>query len=163
MFPDPAHLSSTDMLLSVILASLIFGCISLLSACFNWVRYQRFGIAGAVLSGVGLILIGMAVWASVGFAAPRTESKPSDNTAVQHMIDEGNTRIIAALKDNNKEVIDHLQQFTKQMQADQDNIFSNIQSNILAMRTALSEQPAVTEQHGDTLPPTPKRRAAKKR
>lgn len=151
------------MLLSVILASLVFGCISLLSACFSWVRNQRFGIAGTVLSAVGLILIGMAVWASVGFAAPRPESKPSDNTAVQHMIDEGNTKIIAALKDNNEELSDHLQQFAKQMQADQDNVFSNIQNNILAMRTALNERPAVTEQHGDTSPATPKRRAAKKR
>lgn len=154
------------MLPLVLLASLIFGCISLLSACFHWVRNQRFGIAGAVLSVVGLVLVGMAVWAAAGFAAPRPESKPSDNTAVQRIIEDGNAKIIAALKENDKALTDQLQQFTKQIQADQDNIFSNIQSNILAMRMALTERPTVTEQprtEAGTSAAPAKRRSTKRR
>src|SRR3954453_4114824 len=151
------------MLISVILACLVVGCLAILSACFHWVRTQRFGTAGAVLSAVGLILVGMSVWASVEARAPKRETPPADNTAVQRSVEDGNTRTLAAVKESNKQLADQLQKSLKQAQADQEHLLSDIDSHILAIRTALSERPAPTQRSdGEPATGTGKRRAPAK-
>ena len=139
------------MLISVILACLVVGCLAILSACFHWVRTQRFGTAGAVLSAVGLILIGMSVWASVEARAPRAEIKPPDNTALQHLIEDGNARTLAAVKEADKQLDAKVQELAQKTHEEQERLLSEVQSQILAIRTALasgaSGATAATRQH----------------
>ena|ERR1044071_995545 len=142
------------MLALVILASLAVGCLAIASACFHWVRTQRFGVAGAVLSTVGLVLVGMSVWGSVEFRAPSSELKPASNTAVQQIVADANVKTLAAMKDNGKQLTDQFQQFAQQAQAEHDRVLSDIQSQILAIRTALSERPAPTPQRSGAEPLT---------
>lgn len=46
----------------VYLIALIMGSLSLLSTCYVWIKQQKFGTGGSVLSLVGVILIGLSVW-----------------------------------------------------------------------------------------------------
>ena len=142
------------MLALVTLASLLVGGIVIASACFHWVRAQRFGIAGGVLSAVGLILVGMSVWASVEARAPKPEITPADNTAIQRSIEDNNSKTLAALKDGNKQITDQLDQFLKQLQAGQERVLSDVESHILAIRTALTERPPPTPQRTGGEPST---------
>src|SRR3954449_6655655 len=147
------------MLISVILACLVVGCLAILSACFHWVRTQRFGTAGAVLSAVGLILIGMSVWASVEARVPRAEIKPPDNTALQHLIEDGNARTLAAVKEADKQLDAKVQELAQKTHEEQERLLSEVQSQILAIRTALAERPAPTPRPNNE----PATRPAKKR
>ncbi len=161
-----SHMGLTEMLPSAILSGIIFGCILLASACYHWVRNKMFGLAGVVLSTVGVVLFGMSVWASVEYGAPKVAAKPVDTTVFQRMIEDGNEKTLAEVKQSNKQLAEQLQQFTQQLKANQDTVFSNIQSHVLAIRTALTERPAVTQQPGTeagTSTAPAKRRSAKPR
>jgi hypothetical protein len=123
-----------------ILAGIMLGFLSITSACYHWIRKQIFGTSGIILSIGGIILLGMAVWASVEVG------KRVDSTAVQRV----NAETIAALIENNKQLTDQLtgqlQKFAKEMHDNEDRALSNIQSHILAIRTALNERPAPIQQ-----------------
>src|SRR3954464_14911088 len=128
------------MLISVILACLVVGCLAILSACFHWVRTQRFGTAGAVLSAV----VGMSVLASVEARAPRAEIKPPDNAALQHLIQDGEAKTLAAVKEADKQLASKIQELAQKTHEEQERVLSEVQSQILAIRTALNERPAPT-------------------
>ena len=155
------------MLPLAILVSIVLGCLSIVSASFHWVRSQKFGIAGMVLSNVGVILVGMSVWASVEYGASGPGIKPSDSTAIQRMIEDGNANVIAENKRANEKLSEQLERFTQQIRADQDRVFTDIQSHVLAIRTALTQQAIVTQQPGTDVGTSsaalPKRRPAKPR
>ena len=145
-----------------IVAGIILGCLSIASACYHWVRNQLFGTAGIVLSTVGILLLGTSVW------APVEVGKPADSTAVQRVIEDGNAKTIAAVKESNKQLADQLQQFSKRLQDNQDRTLSEIQKHVLAIRTALAERerPAPTQQppsNAGASAATPKKQPAKTR
>jgi hypothetical protein len=145
-----------------IVAGIILGCLSIASACYHWVRNQLFGTAGIVLSIVGILLLGTAVWASVEV------SKRVDSTAVQRVIEDGNAKTIAAVKESNKQLADQLQQFSKRLQENQDRALADIQKHVLAIRTALTERerPAQTQQppsNAGASAATPKKQPPKTR
>ena len=117
-----------------ILAGILLGCLSIASACYHWVRNQLFGTAGIVLAIVGILLLGTAVWASVEVG------KSADSTAVQRVIEDGNAKTIAAVKESNKQLADQLQQFSKRLQDNQDRALADIQKHVLAIRTAMTER-----------------------
>src|SRR4051794_4988590 len=112
------------MLISVILACLVVGCLAIVSACFHWVRTQRFGTAGAVLSTVGLILVGISVWASVEARAPRAEIKPPDDTALQHLIQDGDAKTLAAAKEADKQLDSKIQELAQKTHEEQERVLS---------------------------------------
>lgn len=49
----------------VYVVGLIMGAVALGSACWVWLRKQTFGVGGGMLSLVGVILIGLSLWANV--------------------------------------------------------------------------------------------------
>ena len=53
---------------AVVLVGLIVGAAALGTACAVWYRKQEFGIGGATLSVVGVILIGLSIWSGVTFS-----------------------------------------------------------------------------------------------
>jgi hypothetical protein len=129
------------MLAALIIVSLTVGVISIVSACYHWVHIRVFGVAGVVLSLAGMCLFGAAFWASVQYGSPRPGQTP-DPAAVHRLVDEANARTVTAVKESNKQVVEQFQQLAKQLQDNQDRGLSDIQSHILAIRTALSERPA---------------------
>ena len=148
------------MVYIAIIAAVILGCFSIASACYNWVRAQSFGTAGMVLCLVGVVLFGTAAWASVQVG------KSADNTAIQRIIEDGNTKTIAATQESNKQLADQLQRSTKQLQDNQERALADIQKHVLAIRTAVAERPAPVPQFpADTSAPvaTPKRQPPKTR
>jgi hypothetical protein len=88
-----------------------------------------------------MCLFGAAFWASVQYGSPRPKQTP-DPAAVQRLVDEANARTVTAVKESNKQIAEQFQQLAKQLQDNQDRVLSDIQSQILAIRTALSERPA---------------------
>ena len=92
------------MLTSVILANLVVGCVSIMSACFT-VRSRQFGIPGTVLSIIGLILIGMSVWASAEFGASTQGVKSNEIVALQRSVENANVETVTAMKENNKQLV----------------------------------------------------------
>lgn len=59
--------SSGDSLTSnpAFLVALILGTAMLASVCFVYVRNQSFGLGGVIMSGLGVVLVGMSVWKSI--------------------------------------------------------------------------------------------------
>ena len=154
------------MVTSAILVAMLVGTGSIGSACYHWVRNQMFGTAGIVLSMIGILLLGAAVWASVEVG------KPADNTAVQRIVEDGNAKTIAAVRESNKQLADQLQQFGKRLQDNQDRALSEIQKHVLAIRTALAERATQSQQPAQAQQPpsnagasaaTPKKQPAKTR
>ncbi len=41
---------------------MIMGSVAVVSASYVWVKHQRFGVGGAFLSFVGVVLLGLSVW-----------------------------------------------------------------------------------------------------
>ena len=41
---------------------MLMGSVAVVSASYVWVKYQRFGVGGAFLSFVGVVLLGLSVW-----------------------------------------------------------------------------------------------------
>ena len=41
---------------------MIMGSVAVVSASYVWVKHQRFGMGGAFLSFVGVVLLGLSVW-----------------------------------------------------------------------------------------------------
>ena len=153
---------SFSMLMALVFGNFAIGCLSIASACYTWVRSRMFGLGGIVLSAVGLILIGVSFWATVEYGTHPAEAEPSETTAVRQLIEESDARTLAALKDSNKQLADQLQQSLKQLQENQDRVFSDIQGHVLAIRTALTERPALVVQprtDADTPNTAPKRKA----
>jgi hypothetical protein len=130
----------------LILVTFGLGYVSIASACFNWVRSRAFGLAGVVLSIVGLFFIGASLWVSGIYATPKPEAKSTDNTAIQRLIEDTNAKAVAAFKESNKQLADQLnaqqQQFATEMRDSENRMLSDLQSHILAIRTALTERPA---------------------
>ena len=140
-------MSSFSMLMALVFGNSVIGCLSIASAGYTWVRSRTFGLGGIVLSAVGLILIGASLWASVQYSTPGpAESEPSAITAVRQLIEESDAKTLAALKESNKQIADQLQHSLKQLQENQDRVFSDIQTHVLAIRTALTERPALAVQ-----------------
>jgi hypothetical protein len=128
----------------LILVGFAVGFFAIASACYHWIRSRTFGLAGVVLSIVGIALLGASLWVSVVYAAPRPDTKPADNTAVHRFVEDSNAKTVAALtalKESNKQLSDQIQQFAKQVQENQDRALSDVESHILAIRTALSDRP----------------------
>lgn len=46
---------------------LVLGAVMLASVCFVYIKHQKFGIGGATLSGLAVILVGMSVWPTIKF------------------------------------------------------------------------------------------------
>jgi hypothetical protein len=154
------------MLTAAVIVAIIVGAGSIASACYHWVRQQVFGTPGIVLSTIGILLLGGAVWASV------EAGKRSDSTSIQRIIDDGNAKTIAAVKESNKQLADQLQQFSKRLQDNQDRALSEIQKHVLAIRTALAERATPSQQPAQAQQPpsntgasaaTPKKQPAKTR
>src|SRR5258707_6031434 len=133
---------SNSMLMALVFGNFVIGCLAIASASYSWLRSGMFGLGGIVLSAVGLILIGASFWASLEYGTYAAEAKPTDTTAVRQLIEDSDARTLAALKDSNKQLADQLQQSLKQLQDNQDRVLSDIQSHVLAIRTALTERPA---------------------
>ena len=153
---------SFSMLMALAFGNFVIGCLSIASACYTWVRSRMFGCGGIVLSAVGLILIGASFWTSIEYGTRPAEAEPSDTTAVRQLIEESDAKTLAALRESNKQMADQLQQSLKQLQDNQDRVFSDIQSHVLAIRTALTERPALPVQprtDADTSNTAPKRKA----
>ena len=137
---------SSSMLMALVLGNFVIGLLSIASASYTWMKNRMFGLAGIVLSAVGLMLMGASLWASVEYGTYAAEAKPIDTTAVRQLIEDSDAKIMAALKKSNKELADQLQQSLKQLQDNQDRVFSDIQSHVLAIRTALADRPASVPQ-----------------
>ena len=41
---------------------MLIGSVAVVSASYVWVKHQRFGVGGAFLSFVGVVLLGLSVW-----------------------------------------------------------------------------------------------------
>jgi hypothetical protein len=41
---------------------IVMGSVAVVSASYVWVKHQRFGVGGAFLSFVGVVLLGLSVW-----------------------------------------------------------------------------------------------------
>ena len=68
---DTDFWTSTARVLAV-LAGVVFGSVSISSACWVWVRQQIFGYGGSSLCGAGVILLGLSIWHSVDFGVGGT-------------------------------------------------------------------------------------------
>lgn len=155
---------SNSMLMALIAVSFVIGCLSVASASYTWMKSRMFGLAGIVLSAVGIILIGASLWVSAGYETGPAEAKPIDATAVRQLIEDSDAKTLAALKDSNKQLADQLQQSLKQLQDNQDRVFSDIQSQMLAIRTALTDRPPVPQPRSDAeISNTAPKRKAKTR
>jgi hypothetical protein len=90
--------------------------------------------------------IGASLWVSGIYATPKPEAKSTDNTAIQRLIEDTNAKAVAAFKESNKQLADQLnaqqQQFATEMRDSENRMLSDLQSHILAIRTALTERPA---------------------
>ena len=53
---------------TVVLVGLAVGTAALGTACAVWYRKQQFGMGGATLSVVGVVLIGLSIWSGVTFS-----------------------------------------------------------------------------------------------
>ncbi len=149
---------STMLLISATLSGVICGSISIGSVCLLWVRRQVFGQAGAALCAAGVVLLGLSIWGSVELAG-RQAAKNRDTAALLRMVQDSNATTIAKLTEVNKE-------FTERIETSQERVLSNIQSHMLAIRTALAERPAVSQQSRSDretpiAAPVPKRRQTK--
>lgn len=149
----------------LVVVCLAVGWLSIASACYHWVWNRLFGLAGVVLSIVGLSLLGASLGVFVLYAARLPDPpKPSDTTAIQRQIDDSDAKIVAAIRDSNKQLADQLQQFAKKNTDNEQRVLSEIQSHILAIRTALTErsvpQPRTDAESSSTRPKqkTPKAR-----
>jgi hypothetical protein len=120
-----------------------------------------FGLAGVVLSIVGLSLFAASLWASVLYAAPRSEPKPVDNTAViQRLLEESDAKTLGAIKEINKQSTDQVKQLAEELEV-RDN---QMQSQIIGIRTALTERPEATPRTNDeTKSTTSKKQRTKTR
>jgi hypothetical protein len=107
-------------------------------------------------------LLASSLWISVLYAAPRSEPKPADNTAVQRIIEDSNAKTLAAVKDSNKQLADQLQQISKQVKDDQERVLYEIQSHIIAIRTALSQKQTGAQQAAPDTGTTTSPQSAKK-
>src|SRR4030095_448745 len=50
-----------------LIAGLVFGSVSISSASYVWIRQQKFGTGGAMLSIAAIVLIGLPFWSSFRF------------------------------------------------------------------------------------------------
>jgi hypothetical protein len=137
---------SSSMLMSLVLGNFLVGFFSIASASYTWIKNRMFGLAGVVLSAVGLILMGASLWASVEYRSDPAEPKSIDTTAVRQLIDANEAKTLAAFKEGNTELADQLQRSLRQLQDNQNSVFSDIQSHVLAIRTALADRPASVPQ-----------------
>jgi hypothetical protein len=136
------HSISTALVIIVIVISVICGGVLIVSVCMIWIRKQVFGRAGAVLCAAGVILLGLSVWGILE-VAKRQASENADTAALQRVVQDSNAKTIAALTEVNK-------QFTERIETNQDRVLSNIESHVLAIRTALAERPAATQPSRET-------------
>jgi hypothetical protein len=123
-------------------AAVICGSVSIGSVCLLWVRKQLFDQVGAALCAAGVILLGLSMWGSVELAK-RQASENADTTALQRVVQDSNAKTIAELTEVNK-------QFTERIETNQDRVLSNIESHVLAIRTALAERPAAIQPSRET-------------
>ena len=141
---------SSSMLMALVLGNFVIGCLSIASASYAWIKNRMFGLAGIVLSAVGLILIGASLWVSVEEGTHAAEAKPIDTTTIRQLIGDHDAKTVASLNESNEQLAGRLQQSLKQLQDNQDRVFSDIQSHVLAIRTALADRPAsVSQPHTD--------------
>jgi len=112
------------------------------------------------LCAAGVVLLGLSIWGSVELAG-RQAAENGDTAALLHMVQDSNATTIAELTEVNKE-------FTERIETSQERVLSNIQSHVLAIRTALAERPAVIQQSRSDREtpiaaptPVPKRRQTK--
>jgi hypothetical protein len=105
----------------------------------------------------------MSVWASVEARVPRAEIKPPDNTALQHLIEDGNARTLAAVKEADKQLDAKVQELAQKTHEEQERLLSEVQSQILAIRTALAERPAQQPRRDNPSSEAPKRQTTKAR
>jgi hypothetical protein len=151
-----------SMVMALVLGNFFIGCLSIASASLGWIKNRMFGLAGIVLSAVGVILIGVSLWVSVEQGAHTAEAKPIDAAAIRQLIDDNDAKTVASLKESNEQLADRLQQSLKQLQDNQDRVFSDIQSHVLAIRTALADRSASVPQprtDAESSNPAPKRKA----
>jgi hypothetical protein len=47
---------------TAMLAGLVLGSVQILTVCYMWLAIQTFGFAGASMSVVGIVLIGLPLW-----------------------------------------------------------------------------------------------------
>jgi hypothetical protein len=155
--PPSIQMMNLVIPLGVTIGCLAIGCLSIVAACYHWVRNQLFGTAGIVLSTVGLLLLGASIWAAVDM------NKRANITEVQRIIENGNEKTIAAVRESNKQLADQLPQLRKLLQNDQERALTEIQKHILAIRVALAERerPASTpQQPAQPQQPAPAGRAS---
>ena len=87
---------------------MVMGSVAVVSASYVWVRHQRFGVGGAFLSFVGVVLVGLSVWSRArveisesGLLAEferlqqRLEEVTRTNDRVQHNLDSLQIRLAA--------------------------------------------------------------------
>jgi hypothetical protein len=152
---------SSSMFMALVLVNFVIGCLSIASASYGWIKNRMFGLAGIVLSAVGVILIGVSLWVSVGQATRAAEAKPIDIAAIRQLLDDKASKTVASLKESNEQLADRLQQSLKQLQDSQGRVFSDIQAHVLAIRTALADRPASVPQprtDAEISNPAPKRK-----
>ena len=152
----------SSMVMALVLGNYVIGFLAIASASYGWIKNKMFGLAGIVLSAVGVILIGVSLWASVERGTHAAEAKPIDATAIRQLIDDNDAKTLASLKESNEQLADRLQQSLKQLQDNQGRVFSDIQSHVLAIRTALADRPTSVQQpraDAEISNATPKRKA----
>lgn len=59
----------------VVGAGLLLGALMVVSACWVWIKHQRFGTAGAVLCLSGVVLVGLSVYGRVSFKVGGIEAE----------------------------------------------------------------------------------------
>lgn len=60
---------------AVVVAGLLLGALMVVSACWVWIRHQKFGTAGAVLCLSGVVLVGLSVYSRVSFKVGGIEAE----------------------------------------------------------------------------------------
>ena len=152
----------SSILMALVLANYVIGFLSIASASYAWIKNKMFGLGGIVLSAVGVILIGVSLWASVERGTHAAAANPIDATAIRQLIDDNDAKTLASLKESNGQLADRPQQSLKQLQDNQDRVFSDIESHVLAIRTALADRPSSVPQpraDAEISNATPKRKA----
>lgn len=59
----------------VVVAGLLLGALMVVSACWVWIKHQKFGTAGAVLCLSGVVLVGLSVYGRVSFKVGGVEAE----------------------------------------------------------------------------------------
>ncbi len=98
-----------------IVIGLVLGSVAVLSVCFVWIRRQTFGMGGAVLSLVGVILVGMSVWGKVKVEASEgglTAEFETIKTQV-NQVAEANTIVTEELEKAARNIDANRQQFSQ--------------------------------------------------